>query len=116
MTCQSNQTQTSCLTRWVMKQDYRRFGTSEARPKTSTSFPSSIRDYDKSLNINILVSREKKTCRIIGSSISGHASRRSLITGNDKERRAGSNLEPSNGVAELFERVAFPQIDFLRHA
>lgn len=52
----------------------------------------------------------------IGSSTSGHASRRSLITGNDKERRSGSNLQASDGLAELFERVAFPQIDFLRHA
>ena len=38
-----------------------------------------------------------------------------LITGNDKERRASSNLQASDGLAKLFERVAFPQIDFLRN-
>jgi hypothetical protein len=37
-----------------------------------------------------------------------------LITGNDKERRAGSNLKPSDCIAQLLERVAFPIIDLLR--
>ena len=45
-----------------------------------------------------------------------YAFRRSFITGDDKEHRFGLNLEPSGGVAELFERVPFPKIDFPRHA
>lgn len=39
-----------------------------------------------------------------------------LITGNDKQRRASSNHQKPDGLAELVERVALPQIDFLRHA